>query len=489
MKKIKSKKKKQPPSKAKKRTPKNRNFFITEIFNTQKEHSKGLRTATAKERIRKLKHLLNTILINQQKLKDAIYQDFKKPGEEVEILELIPAIADIKHTIRHLRRWMRPKRVKTPLVLMGTKSKIHYEPLGVCLIISPWNYPFYLAIAPLIAAISAGNCCIIKPSEFTPNTSRFLAQLIASVFPPEEIIVIEGDYKVSSFLTSLPFDHIFFTGSNGVGKLVMENASKNLASVTLELGGKSPVVVDSKIDLKIAASRILWGKILNAGQTCIAPDYLFLPESRLDAFLAEAKKAVNSFLSENPGISPDFCRIINAKHLKRIQKLVRDAVRGGAQIELGGEFNLKEKFISPTIITNVDKKSGIMNEEIFGPVLPIILYTDLREVIHHINNGEKPLAMYIFSRNKTFINALLKNTTSGGTCINDVILQVGNNNLPFGGVNQSGIGNYHGKFGFITFSHERAVMKQSYHSVISLLYPPYNKWVKKLINFIIKYLT
>lgn len=463
---------------------------IHKIFQAQRETALKLRHSTAAERIEKLKKIQESILKNKTKIQEALRKDFNKSEAETDISEILPTIGEVKDAIRHLKYWMKPQRVASPITMFGAKSEIHYEPKGRVLIISPWNYPFHLAFAPILAAVAAGNTVILKPSEFTPATSKLTKKMLAEIFPEDEVAVFEGDYKVSGLLNDLPFDHIFFTGSTHVGKIIMEKAAKNLTSVTLELGGKSPAILTEGANIKHAAESIVWGKFLNAGQTCVAPDYLFVPESKKEEFVSAAKLAVNKFFgsnSENKSNSQDFCRMINARNYERVTGYVNEAVKMGAKIEMGGDFNSSDNFISPTIVSGLPEHSRIMHDEIFGPVLPIITYKDQSEVIDFINSKPKPLAMYIFSKTKDKIKTLLKSTSSGGAVINDVIIHLANPNLPFGGVNHSGMGSYHGIFGFKQFSHERSILKQAPISSIKMMYPPYTNFVRKLVNLTTKF--
>ena len=463
---------------------------IQKIFDSQKAKSLELRQSTPAERIEKLKKIQESILRNQTKIQEALRKDFNKSEAETDISEILPTIGESKDAIRHLKYWLKPQRVGTPMTMFGAISEIHYEPKGRVLIISPWNYPFHLAFAPILAAIAAGNTVILKPSEFTPATSKLTKYMLAEIFSEDEVAVLEGDFRVSGILNDLPFDHIFFTGSTHVGKIIMEKAAKNLTSVTLELGGKSPAVLTEEADIKHAAESIVWGKFLNAGQTCVAPDYLFVPESRKEEFIDAAKLAVNKYFgsnSENKSQSKDFCRIINARNYERVTGYVNEAVKQGAKIEMGGDFDAADNFISPTIVSGLPEHSRIMHDEIFGPVLPIMTYKDQSEVIDFINSKPKPLAMYIFAKAKDKIKNLLKSTSSGGAVINDVIIHLVNPNLPFGGVNHSGIGSYHGIFGFKQFSHERSVLKQAPISSIKMMYPPYTNFVKKMVALTTKF--
>jgi aldehyde dehydrogenase (NAD+) len=463
---------------------------IHRTFDLQKDKSIALRHSTPKERIEKLNKIHDLILKYQPQIQEALRKDFNKSEAETDITEILPTIGECKDAIRHLKYWMKPQRVSSPITMFGATSEIHYEPKGRVLIISPWNYPFHLAFAPILAAIAAGNTVILKPSEFTPAVSSLTKQMLSEIFQEDEVAVIEGDFRVSTILNDLPFDHIFFTGSTHVGKIIMERAAKNLTSVTLELGGKSPAIITEEANISHAAESLIWGKFLNAGQTCVAPDYLFVPESKKDEFVQKADLAITKFFgknSANKSLSKDFCRIINERNFQRITGYIDDAVKHGAKIELGGEFIAKENFISPTLISNLAKHSHIMHDEIFGPVLPILTYSNLTEVIDFINNKPKPLAMYIFANEKDKIKHLLKSTSSGGAVVNDVIIHLANSNLPFGGVNHSGMGSYHGVFGFKQFSHERSVLKQAPISSVKMMYPPYTNFVKKLVAFTTKF--
>jgi len=358
---------------------------------------------------------------------------------------------------------MKPQRVPTPLTLVGTHSAIHYEPRGVVLIIGPWNYPFQLVIAPLIAAIAAGNCVIVKPSELTAQTSRLLKSLLGEVFSEDEVAVVEGDHVITQELLALPFDHFFFTGSTRVGKIVAEAAARHLASTTLELGGKSPAVIDDSADLPSAAKRIVWGKFVNSGQTCIAPDYLMVSESRRPQLVEALKHSVAELYGATDAerrASKDLCRIINTRNYDRLKKMLDDTVKSGARIELGGEVDPAERYIAPTILTNVSPDSAVMAEEIFGPILPILTYRHLDEVAPFITARDKPLALYVFGEDEHAVDAVIATTTAGGTCVNNTLIHFANHHLPFGGVGPSGTGNYHGFFGFKAFSHERAVLRR-----------------------------
>ncbi|MCG6168976.1 aldehyde dehydrogenase family protein [Leptospira sp. FAT2] len=466
---------------------------IERVFKLQKEHfHKVMKLTTASQRIQRLKRLRDAINKYTPEIEKAVNADFRKNEREVDISEIMPSISEVNDAIKHVRRWMKPVGVKTPMTLFGAKSQMIYEPRGVVLIIGPWNYPFYLTFAPLAAAIAAGNTVLIKPSEFTPATTEITQKIISEVFPKEEVAVFPGDYQVSGALMELPLDHIFFTGSTQVGKIVMAAAAKHLTTVTLELGGKSPAVIDRSADLKKAAKKLVWGKVLNAGQTCVAPDYLLIPNDMIKPFVEEAKAVVKQFYTKDGKSlkeNPDFCRIINDRNFNRVSGYIHEAVEKGAKIEMGGDTDASQNYIEPTLLSNVPENSNIMEDEIFGPVLPMIPYTDLDDAIAKINSKPKPLALYVFGKKERAIKKILKETSSGGVAVNDVILHLVNPNLPFGGVNHSGHGSYHGYFGFKAFSHERSVLRQAALSSIDLMYPPYTNFVKRLVSLTKKFLV
>jgi aldehyde dehydrogenase (NAD+) len=464
---------------------------IDRIFNLQKENRWKIANTNAKERIGKLKKLKEQIETHSQELRDALYKDFRKSPQEVDLTEIMPVMSEIKDAVSHLKTWMRPVQVGTPLTLFPSSSKIIYEPKGQILIISPWNYPFHLIGTPLVAAVAAGNCVMIKPSNNTKHTAAVTKKIISSVFNEDEVYISESDRDTASALLEKPFDHIFFTGSTSVGITIMEAAAKNLTSVTLELGGKSPVIVDESVDLDDATAKVIWGKVLNGGQTCVGVDYVLIHESKYSAFIESAKLQIKKFYGETPeawNTTPDFCRIINDKNFSRIKETVESSIKLGAKLELGGQFKKEERYISPTILSNVSLDSPIMQEEIFGPILPIIAFKTLEEAISIVQSKHKPLSLYIFSDNEETIEKILKNTSSGGVVINGVVAHLGNPELPFGGVNHSGIGNYHGHFGFKAFSHERAVLKVSKLTLLKMLFPPYTKTTKAFVDFMTNYL-
>ncbi|MCB4799859.1 aldehyde dehydrogenase family protein [Neotamlana laminarinivorans] len=460
-----------------------------QLFNSQKENQFNIGNTNYKQRIKKLK-ILKVALEKtyKQDIREALYADFKKPYIETDLTELYLVIKEIKVAISNLKSWMRNKHVGTPLALLGTTSWIKYEPKGVCLIISPWNYPVNLTFCPLVSAIAAGNTVILKPSEMTPNTSRVMAKIVKDVFNENEIALVEGDVEVSKHLLKLPFNHIFFTGSPAVGKIIMEAASKHLASVTLELGGKSPTIVDETANVQTAVKSIVWGKYLNTGQTCIAPDYVLVHESKKEAFIEAFKMTMDNYYSKKPEKSKSFGRVVNEKHFKRLTSYIEAAKEDKAIIHKGGNYNANDNYIEPTLISKIPERNPLLNEEIFGPILPIKTYKNLNEVVSYINSKARPLALYMYSKSKKNTNYVIKNTRSGGTCINSTEIHFINHELPFGGINNSGIGKSHSYFGFKAFSNERAVLKSYWSAPLKVLFPPYTNFKQKVVDFIIKWL-
>ncbi|MDF0693757.1 aldehyde dehydrogenase family protein [Aquirufa ecclesiirivi] len=463
---------------------------IAEVFWIQKSSLGRLKNTTHQERIEKLKSIEKYMISHKQELIDALYDDFKKPSSEVILAELLGVKREIDHICGHLKSWMKPQKVDTPLLLLGTQGYVQMEAKGMCLIIAPWNYPFNLAICPLLLALAAGNAIILKPSELSPATSSFIKKMISTLFDRSEVAVFEGDASVSTYLLDQKFDHIFFTGSPLIGKLVMKAAAEHLTSVTLELGGKSPAIIGPQADIEASAQKIAWGKFLNNGQTCIAPDYVYVHEKHYFSFLEALEKAVNRFYDpEKKGVqhSKDYARIVNSRHFSRIIGLVDDAKLHGANVLFGGETDEQDCFIAPTVLTNCHHDMKIMQEEIFGPILPILVYKDEQQIIDQLAKAEKPLALYIFSENEEFTQHILKNTSSGGVVVNDCLIHYGHGELPFGGVNNSGIGKTGGKFGFIEFSNQKSVLVQ-HSGMMKMLYPPYHFKVRWMLDFILKWL-
>lgn len=461
---------------------------IDDLFARQQAARWRVAATSAQQRRAKLKALLDALMAHRAEAQAALAADFRKAPEEVDLTELYPVIGEIKDALRHLPRWMKPRKVPTPIGLLGSAGTLRYEPRGVVLIISPWNYPIYLTLGPLVSAIAAGNCAILKPSEFTPNTTAFLRKLLAGLFPEEEVALVEGAAEAAQALLALPFDHIFFTGSPAVGKVVMKAAAEHLASVTLELGGKSPVLVDADADLRAAARKIAWGKGLNGGQTCVAPDYVLVQAAVHDGLVAELKRAFEAFYGADPQArkaSPDFPRIINDRHHARLAGLLRDS-RG--LVVFGGEQDAETRYLAPTLVTEVDPASPVMQEEIFGPILPILKVPDMDAAVAFVNARPKPLALYVFSGSRRNAESLVARTTAGGGCINDTVLHFVHTGLPTGGVNTSGFGKAHGFHGFEAFSNARGTLRQrTRFSAIQSMYPPYTGFVRRMIDLTLKY--
>ena len=456
------------------------------VFKSQQVHQYVLRQSNVLQRIEYLRKLKSIIKQNEDAVYLALYKDLRKNRFEASVTELFFIYAEIDFAIKNLRNWMLPKRVGKTLSNPFAKNRIYYEPKGVCLIIAPWNYPLQLVMSPLISAIAAGNCVIDTPSELSPDTSKIIAKIILEAFDEAHIACVEGNADVAQQLLEQPFDHIFFTGSTEIGKVVMSAAAKNLTSVTLELGGKSPTIIDKDVDLTKAAQKIAWGKLVNAGQTCIAPDYVLIHQQRLDEFVGLYKQfATEMYFRAKEEINPEvYGKIISLSHFNRLQHLIVDAVDKGARISWGGKTDAKAQTIYPAVLTQIPSGAKVMEEEIFGPILPIIPYTDIGEAITYINGKHKPLALYIFSNSSKNVKKIIRSASAGGTCVNDVLVHIANPKLPFGGVNHSGMGSSHGFFGFKNFSHERAVVTQRSLDFNRLVYPPYpaKQWVLKLLK-------
>ena len=469
--------------------PPNMEIKLHTLFEAQRKNQYVVGNTGWKERIRKL-HTLQLALEKtfRGELRQALYDDFRKPFIETDLTEIYQVVRECKHAKNHLSKWMSVHRVSTPLALSGTSSWYQYEPKGTCLIISPWNFPVNLTFGPLVSAIAAGNTAILKPSEITPNTSAVMAKIVKDLFPEDEISMVEGGIEVSRELLKLPFNHIFFTGSPGVGKVVMKAAAENLSTVTLELGGKSPVIVDETANLKSAAKKIAWGKFLNSGQICISPDYLLVKESVKDALIETISRNLRNFYSEDPSTSSSYSRIVNKKHYKRLIGHLEDAKSKGATLAIGGDYEAESCYIAPTLLNNLPETATLMQEEIFGPLLPVISYKSTDEAISYINAREKPLALYIYSRDSHTTEHILKQTRAGSTCINTNLLQYSNLHLPFGGVNNSGMGKSHGYYGFREFSNQRSVLEQHFPTAMELLFPPYNEFKQRLANFTLRWL-
>jgi|SRR5690554_630230 len=426
-----------------------------------------------------LQSLKDAIIKNEDKIFDALYKDLGKSKEESYLTEIGLVLKEINYHLKHLKKHMKPKKVKTPLSLFPAKSYLYKEPYGKVLIISPWNYPFLLALNPLVGLIAAGNTAVIKPSEYSVNTSLLIEEIINDTFDSSFVKVVQGEVEETTKLLEQRFDYIFFTGSSKVGKIIMKKASENLTPVTLELGGKSPVVVTKGVNLKLAAKRIAFGKVVNAGQTCIAPDYLMIEKDLIEDFTKYYKDALSEFFGDDLLNNNNYPKIINKNHHKRLKKLLEDE-----KILLGGKSS--DEKIEPTLVEIKNISSPLMQEEIFGPILPIIIYKDMGDVYSYIRSGKKPLAAYIFTNNKDIRKDFIDNISAGGIVVNDTIMHFANNNLPFGGVGSSGIGKYHGKYSFETFSNTKAVLHRKTYLDLKLRYQPISKKEFKVIKKFLK---
>ncbi len=461
---------------------------IDRVFELQKANRFNIARTTAKERIAKLERLKKALFRYQQDFRDAMYADFRKHPTEVDLTELFTVKDEINYVKRNLRRWMAPQPVGKSLLLLGSRSYIHYEPKGLALIVAPWNFPVLLTLGPLVSAIAAGNCVILKPSEYVPHTSAVMKRMIEELFPKEEVAIFEGDVHVGQALVKMPFNHIFFTGAPAIGKKVMKAAAENLASVTLELGGKSPGIVDETANIPMTALRIAWGKFLNKGQICVSPDNLWVHENVAGQFLEEFKKSVVKFYGESVKDSPDYARIVDHRHFQRLKGYLDDALHRGAKVEFGGDLDSSQNYIGPTLLRDVPEDAVISQEEIFGPILPFRTFKSLEEPIGYLRDKPAPLALYIYSRNKRNIRKLINETRAGTTAINENAVHYFQNRLPFGGFNHSGIGNGHGHSGFLEFCNVRSVYQQGWPDFIPLITPPYNGFRKWLGEAILRWL-
>ncbi len=443
------------------------------FFNTDKTKSTAFR-------LQGLNKLKRAIQRHEADIMEALKKDLNKTPFEAYATEIGLVLEELTYVSRHLENWARPRSVRTPVANFPGVSKVYAEPYGVVLIMSPWNYPFQLAMLPLAGAIAAGNTVIVKPSNYSPNTSGIIEQIISEVFPKEYAVVIQGGREENSALLEQKFDYIFFTGSVAVGKTVMRSASEKLTPVTLELGGKSPCIVDETADLELAARRIVWGKYLNAGQTCVAPDYLLVHHKVKEVLLQKMIKYILKFYGPDASTNRSFPKIINEKHFKRLSGLIQ-----GEKVAFGGNCNDNTNQIAPTILDRITWDSPVMAEEIFGPILPVLEFQRLEEILPMINNRPKPLALYYFTRSKTNERKVIQSVSYGGGCINDTVMHLATNHMPFGGVGDSGMGGYHGKDSFMTFSHRKSVLKKSNLLDIPLRYPPYKDHLK-LIKLLLK---
>ena len=453
---------------------------IPALVSRQREYFLGGATLEPSERKESLLRLQKAILAREKEIAEALHADLRKSPFESYMSETGMVLDELRYIAKHLEKWAKPKRVPTPLSQFPSRSFICKEPYGVTLVMSPWNYPFLLSLDPLIGSIAAGNCVILKPSAYAPHTSHLLADLISSVFSPAHVAVVEGGREENSSLLEQRFDFIVFTGSVSVGKLVMEKAAQNLTPVVLELGGKSPCIIDETANLPMAARRLVFGKLLNAGQTCVAPDYVLVKRERKEDLISLLKSNIQDALGQNPGKNPEFPKIINQKHFQRLC-----AILEGETILLGGETDEAALTIAPTV-TEASAESPSMQEEIFGPILPILTYDKPDDAIRFIREREKPLALYLFTESKAFEKRILQEVSFGGGCINDTIIHLATHHMPFGGVGHSGMGSYHGKKSFDAFTHEKSIVKKSSSVDLPVRYHPYTEKKLKMLKKFLK---
>ncbi|MDT3428203.1 aldehyde dehydrogenase (NAD+) [Paenibacillus forsythiae] len=449
------------------------------LTDRQRSFFAGGATKELSYRLDALRRLKAGILEHESQLVNALKADLNKSEFEAYMTEIGIVLAEIGFTLKHLRAWAKPRKVRTPITHLGARGYIYSEPYGSALILAPWNYPFQLAAAPLIGAIAAGNCAVLKPSELTPRTSETIAEIIRASFQEDYISVVQGGIDTSEALLAEKFDYIFFTGSVPVGKLVMAAAARHLAPVTLELGGKSPCIVHEDAQLKLAARRIAWGKFMNAGQTCVAPDYIYVHASVKDRFLSELGGAVKELYGERPLLNPEYTRIVGRKHFERLAAFLDNGTR-----VFGGGADPGELMIEPTVLTDIDWEAPVMKEEIFGPLLPVLEYGDLSEAIREIQNQPKPLALYLFTESQRVQENVRESISFGGGCINDTVYHITSPYLPFGGVGSSGMGAYHGQAGFDTFSHRKSVLKQTTRFDLPFRYPGRKNGLKLIRRFL-----
>lgn len=422
-----------------------------------------------------LKKLLDKVNFYEKDIIDALYKDFKKSAFEAYVTEINIVRDDLKYTIKNMQSWAKPKRVLPSLLNFPSSDYIYNEAYGKVLIISPWNYPFQLALSPVIAAFAAGNNVTLKPSELTPNTSSLLSKIIRETFDVKEVVAVLGDAELAKSLLAKKWDYIFFTGSVGVGKIVYEAAAKNLTPVTLELGGKNPCIVDDTGSIELKARRIVWGKFINAGQTCIAPDFILVKSNVKEEFISHLKTEIKKAYTENPQLSPDYCRIVNKKNWERLTGLLENQ-----NVIYGGDLNAEQKYLGPTLVDQPSLESELMKDEIFGPILPILSYENFDDLTRIISPLPKPLSLYVFTENEEFSERCIQQFSYGGGCVNDSIVHFGNRRLPFGGVGNSGIGAYRGKRSYLTFTHQKGIVKRKNWLDLSFRYAPYGNKLKKI---------
>lgn len=457
-------------------------------FTTLQQHAPVQRMTAARERIALLDALYAEVNRRRPDLHRAMYADFKKPAEEVDLTEVYVLKSEIEYTKRRLRKWMRPERVRGGLAMIGSRAWVRREAKGVALILAPWNYPMQLLFRPLVAALGAGCTVMLKPSELTPHTAQVLQEIVEAVFDRRVVQLVQGGPEVAQALLAQPFNHVYFTGSPAVGRLVMAAAAQHPCSVTLELGGKSPAVVDASADLAVTARRLAWGKLVNAGQICVSPDYALVPTALRDAFVEALRAAMVAQYGPQPETAPDFQRIVNPRHAHRIAGLIEDAVARGARIAHGGQTNPDQAYIAPTILVDVPQGAAILEEEIFGPVIPVLTYNSEADLVAEIGRRPTPLALYMYGKHRGRIRSLLNRIQSGGVAINQSVVHVGHRALPFGGLGNSGIGVGHGHHGFREFTHERGVYQQILPSAAEALAPPYTPFKRRLIDLVLRWL-
>ncbi len=447
-------------------------YEVKQMLQAHREYYATGETRKIDFRIGALKRFKTAIQKNEKEILDALYQDLGKNEFEAYTTEVGFILDSLNYFIKNIRRWAKPKRVRASIHQFPSRNYVCYEPYGTVLVIGPFNYPFQLLLEPLIGALAAGNCAVLKPSEATPTVSALVKRLVKETFDEKYVSVVEGQREVTGALIHGAFDYIFFTGSVAVGKIVMEAASKNLVPVTLELGGKSPTIVDKSAKLDIAAKRIIWGKLLNTGQTCIAPDYVLVHREIKETFIQKLKDAIAAFYGEDASKSRDYGRIVNGRQFDRLRRIIE---RDQEKIIYGGRFDRGSLYIEPTLFHQVTWQDAVMEEEIFGPLLPIMEYEDIHDAIAMINDRPKPLALYLFTEDQAVENKVLNRIPFGGGCVNDTIFHVTSPRMPFGGIGSSGIGSYHGKESFETFSHRKSILKRTTLMDISLVFPPYGK--------------
>jgi aldehyde dehydrogenase (NAD+) len=444
------------------------------------------------EREDRLRRLKRALMRRRDDVKEALHADFRKPPAEVDATEISPVKKEIDHALANLKAWMKPQPVPTPSVLTGTRSAVRHEPKGTALILAPWNYPVSLTLMPLVSTLAAGNRAVLKPSEHTPHATALMAELVEALFDEDQVALFAGGPDVAEALTRQPFDHVHFTGSPAIGKKVMEAAAGHLASVTLELGGKSPALVDETADVEDAARKIAWGKFTNAGQTCIAPDYVLVHEGQQARFVYALRRHLRAFYGATPAerqATPDYARLASGKHFDYVTGLLDDATERGARVAEGGQTDAEERYVAPTILTDVPEEARLQREEIFGPVLPILPFSTLAGAVDAVGERPPPLALYVFSERSANTEYVLERTTAGGTCVGDTLVHYLNPELPFGGAGHSGIGRAHGFRGFKEHSNERGVLHRRFgSSLMSWVYPPYDGTARRLIGTMTEWL-